>query len=94
MVWIEFILTISKMFWMSSNLCRPPGHGMTLMRAYLNKTEDVYHLNFQQDEDYVDCEEIEETESEDESKVSMTPKKRKFDDDSADDTPEGHVQPV
>ena len=62
--------------------------------SYLNKTEDVYHLNFQQDEDYVDFEENEETESDDKSKVSMTPKKRKFDDDSADDTPEGHVQPV
>ena len=68
--------------------------------SYLTKTEDVYHLNFQQDDDYVganiECqaEENEETESDDESKVSTTREKRKFDDDSADGTPQGHVQPV
>ena len=59
--------------------------------SYRAKTEDVYHLNFQQDDDYEDNE---ETESDDESKVSMTPKKRKFVDNSDGDTPQGYVQPV
>ena len=55
--------------------------------SYKVDTEDVYHFNFQDDDDY-------ETESDDESKVSLTPKKRKLNRDSAGDTPQGHVQPV